>query len=96
MGPMKGMGIMGYSSEEKVYTYFGVDNSPMAMTTIPRGTIDGNIWTYEDESMMQGHKVKSRYIMNVMSPSAYTFKWETMGEDGNWMTIMDGKATKSN
>ena len=52
MGPSKALGILGYSSEEKVYTYSGVDNSGMTMATVPRGTVQGDTWTYHDESMI--------------------------------------------
>src|SRR5271157_82931 len=52
MGPTKEIGVLGYSTEEKVYTYIGVDNSPMAMTTVPRGTVEGGKWVYTDESKM--------------------------------------------
>lgn len=56
MGPSKSVGILGYSAEEKVYTYYGIDNSNMTMTTVPRGTGQGDTWTYTDESMMGGKK----------------------------------------
>jgi hypothetical protein len=95
MGPMTGIGIMGYSTEEKVYTYYGIDNGPMAMTSVPRGTIEGNTWTYDDESEMGGKTVKSRYVLTQESPSSYTFKWEMLGEDGSWQTVMHGKSTKT-
>lgn len=29
MGPLKGLGIIGYNAEEKVYTYYGIDNMGM-------------------------------------------------------------------
>jgi hypothetical protein len=44
-------------------------------------------------SRMDGKMVKSRYSMNELSPTAYTFKWEMMGESG-WQTIAEGKTTK--
>jgi hypothetical protein len=94
MGPTKGIGILGYSMEEKVYTYVGLDNSPMAMSTVPRGTVESGTWVYNDESKMGGKPVKSRYTMKEMPPSGYTFKWEVLGDDGAWQTVMDGKATR--
>lgn len=94
MGPSKGLGIMSYSSEEKKYTYFGVDNSPMAMASVPLGTVDGPTWTYEDSSKMGGKMVKSRYVITELSPTSYAFKWEMQGDDGAWQTVMDGKSTK--
>jgi hypothetical protein len=94
MGPTKGFGIMGYNTEEKIYTYYGVDNSPMNMASVPRGTISGQTWTFQDEAMMGGKKVKSRFAMNITSPTSYTAKWEMEQAPGKWGTVMDGTATK--
>src|SRR3954462_12192436 len=41
-GPSKGLAIMGYNADEKVYTYYGVDNTSMAMASVPRGTRQGD------------------------------------------------------
>jgi hypothetical protein len=95
MGPMKGIGILSYNAEENVYTYYGVDNSGMSMTTVPRGSVQGDTWTYTDESMMGGKKIKSRYVIKELSPTAYTYKWELQGDGGQWMTVMEGKSTKT-
>jgi hypothetical protein len=95
MGPTKGIDILGYSSEEKVYTYNGVDNSGMTMTTVPRGTVKGDTWTYTDESMMGGKKVKTRVTIKELPPAAYTFKMATQGPDGKWVTVMESKSTKT-
>ena len=96
MGPSKGIGILGYSAEEKVYTYTGVDSLGMTMTTVPRGTRQGDTWTYSDESMMGGKKVKSRVIIKELSPTAYTFQLDMQAPDGKWATVMQSKSTKMN
>lgn len=95
MGPTKGIGIMSYNTEEGAYTYYGVDNSPMAMATVPHGTVADDTWTYTDESKMGGKMMKSRYVIKQMSPTSYTFKWEIAGDDGSWQTIVEGKAKKA-
>jgi hypothetical protein len=95
MGSTKGLAIMGYSAEEQVYTYYGVENGPMVMASVPRGSVQGDTWTYTDEAKMGGKLVKSRFIIQQTSPTGYTFRWEMPGEDGNWMTIMDGKSAKA-
>lgn len=95
MGPSKSLGILGYSPEEKVYTYSGVDNSGMTMTTVPRGTVQGDTWTYSDESMMGGKKVKTRVIIKQLSPDAYTFKMDAQKPDGSWAEVMESKSTKA-
>jgi hypothetical protein len=95
MGSTKHLGIMSYSTEEKAYTYFGLDNGPMAMTTVPLGKVEGDTWIYHDEAKMGDQMVKSRFTMTIVSPTSYTFDWAMVGEDGSWMTLMEGKATKA-
>jgi Protein of unknown function (DUF1579) len=94
-GPNKSIGILGYSPEEKVYTYSGVDSMGMTMTTVPHGKVQGDTWVYDDESMMGGKKVKSRVTIKELSPTAYTFKMDYQGPDGKWGTVMESKSTKA-
>jgi uncharacterized protein DUF1579 len=93
-GPTKGLGIMSYNTEEKAYTYYGIDNSPMSMATVPKGTLQGDTWTYNDEAKMGGATVKSRYVLKTSAPNSYTFKWEMANPDGTWSPIVEGKSTK--
>jgi hypothetical protein len=94
MGPSKSIGILGYSAEEKVYTYAGVDSSGMTMTTVPQGTRQGDTWIYNDESMMGGRKVKSRVTIKELSPTAYSFRMDLQGPDGKWATMMESQSTR--
>jgi uncharacterized protein DUF1579 len=94
MGPSKSIAIMGYSTEEKVYTYYGADNTAMSMTTVPHGTVEGDTWTYTDESQMGGQKIKSRVTLKELSPTAYTFTLDIQGPDGKWMPMMESRSTK--
>jgi len=94
MGPTKNIGILGYNTEEKVYTYYGVDNSNMTMASVPRGTIRGDTWTYTDEGTMGGKKIKSRVTIKELSPTSYSFRMEMQGPDGKWMPMMESKNTK--
>jgi hypothetical protein len=93
-GPSKSIGILGYSPEEKVYTYYGVDNSNMTMASIPKGTLEGDTWTYTDEGTMGGQKVKSRVVIKELSPTTYSFRMDMQGPDGKWMPVMESKNTK--
>ena len=93
-GPTKSIGILGYSPEEKVYTYYGVDNTNMTMASVPKGTLQGDTWTYTDESTMGGQKVKSRVTIKELSPKQYTFTMEFQGPDGKWAPVMESKNTK--
>lgn len=93
-GPSKSIGILGYSPEEKVYTYYGVDNTNMTMASVPKGTIQGDTWTYNDESTMGGKKVKTRVTIKELSPTSYSFKMDMQGSDGKWTPMMESTNTK--
>lgn len=94
-GPSKNLGILGYSAEEKVYTYYGVDNTNMTMASVPKGTVQGDTWTYTDESMMGGQKMKSRVIIKELSPSRYSFTMDVQGPDGKWLPLMESTSAKT-
>jgi hypothetical protein len=94
MGATKGLGILGWSAEEKTYTYYALDSGPRSMTTVAHGTEDNGTWVYDDESRMGGKTVKSRYTIRETSPTSYSYKWEILGDDGAWQPILIGKSTK--
>jgi len=94
MGPTKSIGILGYSPEEKVYTYYGVDNSGMTMSSVPKGTLNGDTWTYFDEGTMGGKKYKSKVVIKQLSPTSYNFSMDMQGSDGKWVRTMESKNTK--
>jgi hypothetical protein len=93
-GPMKSIGILSYNAEEKVYTYYGTDNSGMTMTSVAKGTVAGNKWTYTDEGKMGGQPYKMRVTITEVSPKEQAFVMEIQGADGKWMPMMESKATK--
>ena len=94
-GPSKSMAIMGYSTDHKMYTYYGVDNTAMSMATVPMGTIQNNVWTFNDSGTMGGQPYKARFILKIVSPTSYTFSWEMQGADQKWMTTLEGTSTKA-
>jgi uncharacterized protein DUF1579 len=92
MGSGVGLSVMGYSTEDKVYTYHEFNSWGEADDS--KGTIDGDTWTWTNESKMGGMTMKGKYTMKVLSPTSYSMSYE-MSQDGTkWMTAMDGKATK--
>ncbi len=95
MGPSVTLGIMGWSSEEKAYVFYGVENSPMAWASVPKGTWADGTWTYEDESRMGGQMVKSRYVMKQVGKDSYTSTWSILGADGQWKVLMEATSTRA-
>lgn len=92
MGNGVGLSVMGYSADDKTYTYrefnsFGeFDDS--------RGTVDGDTWTWNNDEKMGGMTMKGRFTMKMTSATSYSFTFD-MSQDGTkWSTVMDGKASK--
>jgi hypothetical protein len=83
-------GIYSYSAEEKVYTYYSIDNSGMAMTTVQRGTVKGDTWTFTG-----GQEARVRATLKEVSPTSYTFMLELQVADGKWTPMIESRSTKS-
>ena len=93
MGDMRGLGIMGYDTEAKTYTYDGIDNS--GHMDHAKGTTDGKTWNYTSEDKMGGKTMWGRYSMSDLAPDSYTFKWEMSEDNKTWSTVMEGKSTRA-
>lgn len=92
MGELHELAVMGYDAEAKVYTYDSYSNSGEAEHF--KGTVQGDTWTWTSEANMGGKPVKMRFIAKEVSPTMYTMKLEMMA-GANWLTLMEGKATKT-
>jgi hypothetical protein len=71
-----------------------VDNTNMNMASVPKGTVQGDTWTYTDQGTMGGQKMKSRVIIKEISPKEYNFRMDMQGPDGKWVTAMESRNTK--
>jgi uncharacterized protein DUF1579 len=92
MGNGVGLSVMGYSNDDKAYTYreFTSDGE----FTDSRGQIDGDTWTWTSDEKMGTMTMKGRFTIKFTSATSYNFGFE-MSQDGTkWMNMMDGKATK--
>ena len=49
---------------------------------------------YLDESRLGGQMVKSRHAVRVLGPNACGFRWEILGQDGQWKTISEGTTAR--
>lgn len=92
MGTGKGLAVMGYNAEERVYTYTAINSMGMAISA--KGTVQGSTWTWLSESKMGGKSFKSRFIVKELSPTSESYKFETSADGRTWTTIMEGKSTK--
>lgn len=93
MGEGTELSVMGYNSDEKVYTYHAFNS--MGEAEASNGTVDGDTWTWTSNEKMGGKPMKGRFTIKELSSTSYTFRFETAPEGGDWSTIMEGKATKT-
>jgi len=93
MGALHEMEVMGYDAKEKVYTYDGYNNFGEHETY--KGTVDGDTWTWTGDSDLGGHVVKGRFVVKVVSATAYTFRFDFSPDGTAWTNVMEGKATKA-
>jgi Protein of unknown function (DUF1579) len=89
MGNGSGISILGYSADNKAYTYREFNS--WGEFGDSKGTVEGDIWTWTSDDKMG----KGRFIMKMLSPTSYNFSYE-MSQDGTkWTMVMDGMATKA-
>jgi hypothetical protein len=92
MGKGKEVAYLGYDPDKKVYTYKAFNS--MGEAEDSTGTVDGDTWTWTSDEHMGGQTMKGRFTMKVLSSTSYTMKFELSQDGTNWMTGMEGKATK--
>ncbi len=83
-----GISIMGYDADAKKFTYNEFNSMGEAAKSM--GTVDGKTWTWLGEDKMG----KGKFIMNVTSPTSYTFEYDMSPDGKSWTTVMTGTATK--
>jgi Protein of unknown function (DUF1579) len=92
MGKGKQMVIMGYDSDNKVYTHTAFDSWGEAEKAT--GTVNGDTWKWTSEERFGGKTFKARFTEKVLSPTSYTMGYEQSLDGTNWMTVVEGTATK--
>lgn len=84
--------IMSYDLARKTYTLYAF--SSHGDSFFVRGQVDGKVWTWADDMIIEGKSMKIRATITEETPTSYSFKLEGSA-DGGKMTIMEeGKATK--
>lgn len=91
-GDGKQTAIMGYDTDENVYTYTGFNSQ--GRRELSKGTLSGDTWTWTSSANYAGQDIKQKLTIKTLTPTSYTMKFEISMDGTNWMTFMDGKATK--
>jgi hypothetical protein len=93
MGSGTSLGVFGYDTNEKVYTFHEFSSSGESVHA--KGTLSGDTWTWINEDKMDGKTTRGRYTVKMVSPTSYTSKLELQIEGGDWFTALEAKATKT-
>jgi hypothetical protein len=83
---------MGWDPNDKVYTYDEFNS--MGEATHSKATVDGDTWTWLNDMKMGAMTMKGRFTMKILSPTAYSYRFEMSTDGSNWTLVMDGKETK--
>jgi len=90
--PHKGLSVMGWDPAEKTYTYFATNT--MGEIVFSRGTVQGDTWTWNNESKMNGKPVRARFTLKQVSPDSASYKFEMRAADEPMKLFMEGKQTR--
>jgi len=93
MGSGSGISILGYSPEDKIYTYREYNSWGESMES--KGSVEGDTWVWTSDEKMGNTVTKGRFTMKFTSPAAYTFTYEMSSDGAKWSDIMDGKASRN-
>lgn len=93
-GPWKSMSIMGYNPEEKVYTYYAIE-SGTGIADVAKATVQGDTWIWNGDAKVGGRLMKLRYTLKEVSPTSYTWKFESSPDGKTWAAVEEGKAAKT-
>lgn len=94
-GETKGLTVMGYSAQRKVYFSRSFDFTNGDAWGL-EGTVEGDTLTLTSpEVNRDGKLMKNRYVSTRLSPTSRSFKMERSTEGGPWSTYMEGEATKT-
>lgn len=91
-GRGSGFAYMGYDRHEKAYTYDEFNSLGDAIHS--RGTVNGDTWSWSGERKTENGITKTRWIVKMLSPASYDFRFETSKDGTNWDLVLAGKATK--
>ena len=91
-GQAAGMSVMGYDPARKAYTYHAITS--LGDNVFIRGKVDGKVWTWSDETTIDGKAVKILVTVTEQTPSAYGVRVEASMDNAPMMLVEEGTSTK--
>jgi hypothetical protein len=91
-GQVTGMSVMGYDPARHAYTYHAITS--LGDNVFIRGRVDGKVWTWSDETTIDGKAVKIHVTVTEQTPSLYGVRVEASMDNGPTMLVEEGTSTK--
>ena len=92
MGNGTELSVMGYSDDDKAYTYHEFSSTGEYVDS--KGKVDGDTWTWTNDEKMGSMTMKGRFTIHMTSASSFTFALDLSQDGTKWSTVTDGKASK--
>jgi hypothetical protein len=93
LGDVHGVRMMEYNTEKSLFTYNAYNSLGEHQIAICK--VQGDIWVWNADEKMNGIAVKGRHTLTLTSPNSYNYKSEVQKPDGGWVTVAEGKATRT-
>jgi hypothetical protein len=91
-GQMHGLSVLSYDTYQKSFIYFETNN--WGENVYSRGVVDGDTWTWNNESPMGGKTIHGRFTMKHVSQDVATYKFEMAAGSDPMTLVMEGKQTR--
>ncbi|HYM74981.1 MAG TPA: DUF1579 family protein [Candidatus Dormibacteraeota bacterium] len=91
-GEGKGASFMGYDSDQSVYTLDAFNSQGRRESW--KGSLAADTWTWTGSQTYAGQEFQQKMTIKTLSPTSYSVKFEISMDGKNFMTFMEGKATK--
>jgi hypothetical protein len=93
MGEGVGLSVLGYSTDDRVYTYREFNSYGEFEDS--KGTLDGDTWTWTSTEKMGNSTMSGKFTIKMTSANSYNFAFEMSPDGAKWNTVVEGKATKN-
>jgi Protein of unknown function (DUF1579) len=91
-GDSKEVTLMGYDTQQNVYTYDSFNS--LGRHESSKGTVTGDTWTWNSSANYGGMDIQQKMTIKQLSPTSYNMKYEISMDGKNWMPFMEAKAIK--
>jgi hypothetical protein len=92
MGDVTALTLLTYDAEDKVYRLYEFNS--MGRSGAAKGTVDGDIWSFDGEVKMDGKLIKTRSTIKIPSPDSAVMRSEVSVEGGPMTLLMELKGTR--